>query len=41
MQPVTMSKYVVATMIPMMGEHEDNFNQGKSYHDHNFSNMSD
>jgi hypothetical protein len=36
-----MSKYVVATTIPMMGEHEDDFNQGRSHHDHNINNMSD
>jgi hypothetical protein len=36
-----MSKYVVVTTIPMMGEHEDDFNQGKSHHDHDISNTSD
>jgi hypothetical protein len=40
-QPVIMSKYVVATMIPMMGELEENFNQGKSYHEHGASNTND
>jgi hypothetical protein len=37
---VTMSKYVVATTIPMMGEHEDNNNQGKSHCDQDVSNTS-
>jgi hypothetical protein len=35
---VTMSKSVVATMIPMMGGHEDNNNQGKAHRDHGISN---
>jgi hypothetical protein len=38
---VTMSKYVVETTIPIVGEHEDDINQGKSYRDHDVSNMSD
>jgi predicted membrane protein len=37
----TMSKYMVATTIPMMGENTDDFNQGKSHHDHELSNTSD
>jgi hypothetical protein len=36
-----MSKYVVATTIPIMGEHEDDVNQGKSHRDHDVSNTSD
>jgi hypothetical protein len=35
-----MSKYVVATMIPMMGGHEENNNQGKAHCYHDISNTS-
>jgi hypothetical protein len=38
---LTMSKSVVATMIPMMGGHEENNNQGKAHRDHDISNTSD
>jgi hypothetical protein len=38
---VTMSKYVLATMMPMMGEREDNNNKYKSHRDHDNSNKSD
>jgi hypothetical protein len=34
---VTVSKYLVATTTPMMGEHEDNNTIDKSYHDHDNS----
>jgi hypothetical protein len=37
---LTMSKSVVATMIPMMGGHEDNNNQGKAHRDHGIINTS-
>jgi hypothetical protein len=37
---VTMSTSVVATTIPIMGEHDDDFNQGKSHLDHDASNTS-
>jgi hypothetical protein len=36
-----MSKSAVATMIPMMGGHEDNNNQGKAHGDHGIINTSD
>jgi hypothetical protein len=35
---LTMSKSAVVTMIPMMGGHEDNNNQGKAHRDHDISN---
>jgi hypothetical protein len=35
-----MSEYVVATMLPMVGEHEDNHNQNKSHCDQDVSNTS-
>jgi hypothetical protein len=38
---VAMSKSVVANTIPMMGEHEEKINPGKSHSDHNVSNTSD
>jgi hypothetical protein len=37
---LTMSKSVVATMIPMMGGHNDNTNQGNAHLDHAISNTS-
>jgi hypothetical protein len=37
---LTMSKSVVVTMIPMMGGHKDNNNQGKAHPDHDISNTS-